>query len=135
MTLPIMQPLPKLQVIEKPAVAVKDEATPSKENHTSCPHDPAQANVTLVGGIKSGNFTSRGIVDTFDDCIKFCCDAQECDLAFMVKKTCFSLKCHNEDLCKTRTARPSPFNPMVAFIKKSSAVLQPKKGIYYLHIF
>ena len=31
-----------------------------------CPHDEKLVNVTLVGGIKSGNFTSHGTVQNFE---------------------------------------------------------------------
>ncbi|XP_065681089.1 uncharacterized protein LOC100203833 isoform X15 [Hydra vulgaris] len=89
--------------------------------HKLCPHDEKLVNVTLVGGIKSGNFTSHGTVQNFEECLQYCCLMNNCDLAFMVKQTCFSLKCANSEVCTVRPARPSVYNPTVAFIKRNKA--------------
>ncbi|XP_065644690.1 uncharacterized protein LOC100203833 isoform X35 [Hydra vulgaris] len=90
--------------------------------HKLCPHDEKLVNVTLVGGIKSGNFTSHGTVQNFEECLQYCCLMNNCDLAFMVKQTCFSLKCANSEVCTVRPARPSVYNPTVAFIKRNKAL-------------
>ena len=85
-----------------------------------CNHDTPLKNVTLVGGIKSGNFTSHGTVDTFDECLSHCCQDEGCDVAFMVKQTCFALKCASDKLCQTRQAKPSPYNPTVGFVRRNN---------------
>uniref|UniRef100_A0A7M5X7V4 Uncharacterized protein n=1 Tax=Clytia hemisphaerica TaxID=252671 RepID=A0A7M5X7V4_9CNID len=83
-----------------------------------CSHQPILNNVTLTGGIRSGKFKSHGHVDNMKDCIQYCCDQDECDLAFMVKNTCFSLKCLDDKLCRSKAAKPSPYHPMVAYMTR-----------------
>ena len=88
-----------------------------------CQMSEKHYNVTLVRGMKSGNFTSRGLVNGFDECFDKCCQDGNCDAAFMVKRTCFSIKCYDKDSCKFKPARPSAFSPTLAYIVKE----QPKE--------
>ena len=96
--------------------AKQEETATTKTN--KCSHHPVLNNVTLTGGIRAGKFTSQGHVDTMDDCIERCCDRDDCDLAFMVKNTCFSLRCLDDKLCKSKPAKPSPYHPMVAYMTR-----------------
>ena len=89
-------------------------ATAPVQKH--CQRSDTHYNVTLVRGMKSGNFTSRGVVNNFDECFDKCCNVDNCDAAFMVKRTCFSIKCFDQEACKYKAARPSPFNPTLAYV-------------------
>ena len=95
-----------------------DKESSNNANSDKCAHNAVLSNVTLAGGIKSGVFTSHGMVHSFDDCLQQCCKLPFCDAAFMVKRTCFSLRCSSSKLCKTRKARPSTYHPMVSFLKR-----------------
>lgn len=45
-----------------------------------------------------------------------CCLKESCDLAFMISKSCYLVDCLNEDLCKTKKARPSTMSPTIVYI-------------------
>lgn len=67
----------------------------------TCTHIDLEQNVTLRGGINSGNFTKLGEVADMQTCIDACCQDLKCDVAFMPQTTCYSLKCFDEKLCET----------------------------------
>ena len=85
---------------------------------STCAHQPILTNVTLTGGIKSGKFVSHGRVQGMEDCIRHCCGRDDCDLAFLVKNTCFSLHCEDDKLCRSKPSKPSPYHPMVAYMTR-----------------
>ena len=87
-------------------------------------HLPDMMRVVL--SIKAGKFTSHGHVEKMSDCIQYCCDRNDCDLAFMVKDTCFSLHCTDDNLCRSKPAKPSPFHPMVAYMTRYKPQLTSK---------
>ncbi|XP_065055664.1 uncharacterized protein LOC135684164 isoform X6 [Rhopilema esculentum] len=102
----------------------KPDLQPAKPKR-KCLRGEAHHNVTMARGMKAGNFTSRGVVDNFDTCFDKCCEDIHCDAAFMVKRTCFSIRCNNADSCKFKAARPSAFNPTLAYVIKD----QPKPKV------
>ena len=85
--------------------------------------------MTLVGGIGAGDFTDHGQTDTIEDCMGYCCENKECDLAFMIDKDCYGVKCKEPSMCKTRPARPTKYRPIIAFKKSSESGM---KNILYL---
>ena len=103
---------------ESPKESAKEESVGSGGGSPVCPHLPIQQNVTLVGGIHSGNFSSHGPVDSMLACVEKCCNIEHCDLAFMVKRTCFSVQCASQELCATKNAKPSPYNPTVSAMSR-----------------
>lgn len=74
-------------------------------------------NETLIGGINSGDFRDHGQVISMEECMGYCCDESDCDLSFMIDKDCYTVKCYKPSLCKTRSAKPTAFTPMIAFKK------------------
>ena len=127
---PTVEELPSSQQQQTPqsSESTAPESTSSSESSKStCAHHPVLTNVTLTGGIKSGKFVSHGHVKNMDDCIQYCCDrGDECDLAFLVKNTCFSLHCKDDALCRSKPAKPSPYHPMVAYMTRYKPKL-PRK--------
>ena len=73
-------------------------------------------NVTLRGGITAGKFRDRGVLPNVEECLRICCIAKSCDLAFMLGNHCFSVSCKTQALCEVATARSSTYNPRVAYI-------------------
>ena len=112
----------------------RDISFKTSESENVCPHNSILSNVTLAGGIKAGVFTSHGVVDSFNDCLQHCCGLPICDAAFMVKRTCFSLRCSSHDLCETRKARPSTYHPMVSFLKRFNPVEDKGIVVYYTDV-
>ena len=78
-------------------------------------------NMTLVGGIGAGDFTDHGQTDSIEECMGYCCENKECDLAFMIDKDCYGVKCKEPSMCKTRPARPTKYRPIIAFKKSSES--------------
>ena len=75
--------------------------------------------VTFNGGIRAGNFTDHGFVQEFSSCIEICCSSQTCDVAFMVEKNCYSVKCaRNKRRCLPVVARSTKFKTFMV-VKKT----------------
>ncbi len=111
-------------VLETKASPKSEKPSPKpKEKQSTCSSEvwdgEIQENVTLVGGVNAGEFTDHGQTDSFNECMSFCCDSKDCDLAFMIDSDCYGVKCKDPSNCKTRTARPTKYRPMIAF-KKST---------------
>ena len=73
----------------------------------TCTHLDIKHDVTLRGGIKSGNFTKLGYLRDMQTCIDACCQDEKCDVAFMPGHVCYSVSCFNEKLCESIPAVPS----------------------------
>lgn len=41
---------------------------------------------------------------TMDVCMRKCCARTNCDLAYLIDKNCFSVRCFSQELCKISTA-------------------------------
>ena len=76
-------------------------------------------NVTLRDGINSGEFTDRGSVFNMEDCIKQCCSDDNCNLAFIIKDTCFTVKCKSYEACSLKAAISRYYNPRIAYVSWS----------------
>eukprot|EP00794_Sanderia_malayensis_P011221 gene11221-12400_t len=121
------------------STSFKDDSGPKlkPEKPSTCTADvwdgEIKENVTLVGGVNAGDFTDHGQTDSFNECMNFCCDSKECDLAFMIDNDCYGVKCKDPNNCRTRAARPTKYRPMIAFKKSTETV--PKAGNAGLNLF
>ncbi|KAL9963284.1 hypothetical protein ACROYT_G032469 [Oculina patagonica] len=97
------------------AVSVED---PSTQEELHCTQSPILKNVTLRGGIKAGNFSDLGDEKNMHMCIALCCERKTCDLAFMIGGTCIAVDCSSEELCQAVKARPTKYDPQIAFIRR-----------------
>lgn len=96
--------------------------TPVIKMISLCSHGPSHYGVTLLGGIRAGNFLGHGKVDNMQACIKKCCENHECDLAFMVKEDCYSVVCYHTNLCRSVRARHiRKYQPRIARIWRGSS--------------
>ena len=73
----------------------------------TCTHLDIKHDVTLRGGIKSGNFTKLGYLRDMQTCIDACCQDEKCDVAFMPGHVCYSVSCFSAKLCESIPAVPS----------------------------
>ena len=89
---------------------------PNLDNEHYCTNSEIMYNVTLQGGITAGKFRDRGVLPNMQECLRICCIAKSCDLAFMLGSHCFSVSCKTQALCEVVTARSSMYNPEVAYI-------------------
>ena len=69
-----------------------------------------------------------------DLCTRHCCLKGDCDLAFMIRDSCYLVKCGNEMLCKTKKARPSNMNPRISFVTRLEPIkFQPRELLCFLN--
>lgn len=73
-------------------------------------------NMTLVHGLKSGDFSDFGVVPDMATCVRFCCGDKACNMALMLGSTCYTLHCASPEYCKVRPAHPSSLNPRISFV-------------------
>ena len=76
-------------------------------------------NHRLMGGMKAGIFRDHGEVENIETCSEYCCRDKECHLAYMVDKSCFSVKCYNSELCKTFEVPHFFLNPVISFVSRT----------------
>lgn len=66
-----------------------------------CKPETVQYNVTISGGILSGDFPYLGEVSNMRECIELACKEGEGDLAYLLDDRCFLVKCYTTcDLVK-----------------------------------
>lgn len=106
-------------------VSVED---PSTQEELHCTQSPILKNVTLRGGIKAGNFSDLGDEKNMHMCIALCCERKTCDLAFMIGGTCIAVDCFSEELCQAVKARPTKYDPQIAFIRRRELQRPARKG-------
>ena len=85
-----------------------------------CKASLIEQNVTLQGGIKSGNFKDQGTVESMQKCIDLCCSIQSCNVAFMLLSRCFSVSCYNQTSCNSIPARSLIFQPQLAYLRRNN---------------
>lgn len=67
-------------------------------------------------GINSGDFTDKGHVSDINECISKCCDTDTCNVAFVIKDTCFLVKCKSYQNCGLKSAISEYYSPKIAYI-------------------
>ncbi|XP_028404361.1 uncharacterized protein LOC114527001 isoform X2 [Dendronephthya gigantea] len=101
---------------------IPSPSLPSVDSDHYCTNSELMYNVTLRGGITAGKFRDRGVLPSMQECLRVCCIAKSCDLAFMLSNHCFSVTCKNQTLCEVVTARTSGYRPQIAYIYARSNV-------------
>ena len=56
-----------------------------------------------------------------DECLGHCCGSKRCDVAFMVNKNCYLVKCFNSDSCALKQSDNPKFDTMLSVVSKSKA--------------
>ena len=73
----------------------------SRAGAVLCPRTAVETNVSLPAGVKTGNFSYVGEVSNVEECVKVCCLASNCDMAFMLNQSCYTVQCADESVCET----------------------------------
>ena len=47
-------------------------------------------------------------------CMEKCCDSNDCDLAYMVEKKCYSVSCSSKEDCRPVSVKVSKKTPLIA---------------------
>lgn len=69
-------------------------------HHVQCTQSKVYNNVKISGGSRAGDFTDVGNVGRMHICTRLCCEEPTCDLAYMVRQSCFLVKCYEEKNCR-----------------------------------
>ena len=72
----------------------------------------------MKGGLKAGNFTDVGTVESIDSCTRLCCVSERCNLAMLINGHCFLVNCFSKELCKTVKTETKNYRPTVAFVRR-----------------
>ena len=100
---------------------------------TPCGKSSVNYNVTLAKGAKAGTYYKMATVDKMDDCIGHCCGSKRCDVAFMVNKNCYLVKCHNSDSCELKRSENQKFDTMLSMVSKTKGKTIQGKRQYVQH--
>ena len=96
---------------KKPTLGVTSDSVESR-----CTHSRLYRHVTLTGGLLAGNFTRLAEHADMDECARKCCAQHPCNLAILMRDTCFGLHCSSPELCSTRPARLRGFSLKIMYI-------------------
>lgn len=55
-----------------------------------------------------------------DDCIRHCCRDDKCDVSFMIQGNCYAVECADAEGCQVKRAKPSSYNPTVAYVYRGN---------------
>ncbi len=74
---------------------------------------------TLKGGMLAGDFETVGMVNNQQTCIKACCGNRRCDVALMLGKECFNVRCYSENLCGLAPATTlfDEVTPVITYVR------------------
>lgn len=125
-------------MMDKPMKASQIQSSQEIENR--CPYNEILYNMKLSGGLQAGKFTDIGRVKSIKTCVKYCCkDTEDCDLAFMLGKRCYLVKCFSEDKCSPLPASDYEFEQKMAFVapwlyQKNRRLLRVSSGLQPHHL-
>ena len=101
-------------------------------NGISCRPSVISYDVTLRGGLSAGQYTPIGHVDGMEACVNLCCKRNTCDIALMLRDSCYSITCASEELCEEVPAPSSNFYPRLSYVRRDIEG-HGKKGADYLN--
>jgi len=81
-------------------------------------------NVTLSKGAKAGKYYKIAGINKMDECVVHCCGSKRCDVAFMVNKNCYLVKCFNSDSCALKQSDNPKFDTMLSVMSKAKAKMK-----------
>ena len=88
----------------------------------NCGQADIQYNVTLKGGTMAGSFRNHGNTKNIQECIHHCCMAKKCDVAMMVDKTCYGVRCYNSTMCETVPGNSRNEDTQIAHVTSKGSV-------------
>lgn len=88
---------------------------------TPCRKSAVNYNVTLSKGAKAGKYYKMAGINKMDECLGHCCGSKRCDVAFMVNKNCYLVKCFNSDSCALKQSDNPKFDTMLSVVSKPDA--------------
>lgn len=96
-------------------------------HQSGCLYSAPFHNISFRQGRQAGLFTNHGNAKNIHECSQWCCQSKHCDVAFMLSKDCFFVRCHSNKSCDTFTIHGSKFNPRMVFVKKQRVQLDAQR--------
>lgn len=87
-----------------------------EDNNNTCPHSAIQRNVGLQHGLKTGTFSYIGELSDIKKCLEVCCHDPDCDIAFMLDQSCYTVNCTNESACRSVPYHHHQYSTKAVFV-------------------
>ena len=95
-------------------------------NAIVCTESVVYEGFTLKGGYDAGHFTFKGEVGTLADCVELCCNAEFCDLVFMVTNQCYLVYCYSKDGCQhVKAYHGVLYRTRIAYLHSRRTIIPP----------
>ena len=88
------------------------------DSHSLCPHSSVEHNVGLRRGLKTGNFTYIGELFDIKTCLEVCCRDPDCDIAFMLGQSCYTVHCASELVCRSIPYHQHKYSTEAVFVTR-----------------
>ena len=90
----------------------------SAENRSNnaCPHSPIERNVGLRHGLKTGKFSYIGELFGIQKCLDVCCHEPDCDIAFMLDQSCYTVNCTTDSVCRSVPYYQQQYSTKAVFV-------------------
>lgn len=117
--------LSEKDVEDQPHSATYQERKSSVHKHPGltdspslCPHSSVEHNVGLRRGLKTGNFTYIGELFDIKTCLEVCCRDPDCDIAFMLDQSCYTVHCTSELVCRSIPYHQHKYSTDAVFVTR-----------------
>ena len=87
-----------------------------KKSNSTCPHSAIERNVGLRHGLKTGTFSYIGELFDIERCLDVCCQEPDCDIAFMLDLSCYTVNCTNESVCQSVPYHQHQYSTKAVFV-------------------
>ena len=97
------------------AASIHHGASPNK---SLCSHTSVKHSVGLRSGLKTGKFTYIGELMDITACLKICCNYPDCDIAFMLDQSCYTVSCVSEKACRSIPYHQHKYSTAAIFVTR-----------------
>ena len=87
-----------------------------KKSNSACLHSAIERNVGLRHGFKTGRFSYIGELFDIERCLDVCCQEPDCDIAFMLDLSCYTVNCTNESVCRSVPYHQHQYSTKAVFV-------------------
>ena len=97
-----------------------------KDHPQRCAYENVLSNHTFRQNKQAGIFTHLGRTKDIQQCKLMCCNASDCDVAYMPENHCYAVSCYSDQHCETTPANSENFN--VQLVKVRRVVIPDPQG-------
>ena len=97
------------------AASIHHGASPTQ---SLCSHTSVKHSVGLRSGLKTGKFTYIGELLDITACLKICCNYPDCDIAFMLDQSCYTVSCVSEKACHSVPYHQHKYSTAAIFVTR-----------------